>query len=124
VSPTNAGGRRRGVSLTGASPASLRLAAAGPQRPGRARRGHDASEVQTKNAQAFERHRTIATGNVGGRSRAPSASARGGYRRTRARLPLRKTLAAGIVGLTGWSSGEPLLDPMCGQRDAPHRGGR
>ena len=28
--------------------------------------------------------------------------------------PLRENLAAGIVRLTGWQPGEPLLDPMCG----------
>jgi putative N6-adenine-specific DNA methylase len=28
--------------------------------------------------------------------------------------PLRENLAAGIVLLTGWQPGEPLLDPMCG----------
>ncbi len=28
--------------------------------------------------------------------------------------PLKKNLAAGILGLTGWQPGAPLLDPMCG----------
>jgi putative N6-adenine-specific DNA methylase len=37
-----------------------------------------------------------------------------GYRRDAGEAPLKENLAAGIVGLTGWSSGEPLLDPMCG----------
>ena len=39
---------------------------------------------------------------------------RRGYRRDAGEAPLKENLAAGIVGLTGWSSGEPLLDPMCG----------
>jgi putative N6-adenine-specific DNA methylase len=39
---------------------------------------------------------------------------RRGYRRDAGEAPLKENLAAGIVGLTGWGSGEPLLDPMCG----------
>jgi len=39
---------------------------------------------------------------------------RRGYRRDAGEAPLKENLAAGIVGLTGWRSGEPLLDPMCG----------
>ena len=37
-----------------------------------------------------------------------------GWRRGAAEAPLRENLAAGIVMLTGWQPGEPLLDPMCG----------
>ena len=37
-----------------------------------------------------------------------------GYRRDAGEAPLKENLAAGIVQLTGWNSGEPLLDPMCG----------
>ena len=37
-----------------------------------------------------------------------------GYRRDAGESPLKENLAAGIVRLTGWSLGEPLLDPMCG----------
>jgi len=37
-----------------------------------------------------------------------------GYRRDAGEAPLKENLAAGIVRLTGWNSGEPLLDPMCG----------
>jgi putative N6-adenine-specific DNA methylase len=39
---------------------------------------------------------------------------RRGYRRDAGEAPLKENLAAGIGGLTGWNSGEPLLDPMCG----------
>ena len=37
-----------------------------------------------------------------------------GWRATAGEAPLRENLAAGIVQLTGWQPGEPLLDPMCG----------
>src|SRR5204863_1227334 len=37
-----------------------------------------------------------------------------GYRRNAGDAPLKENLAAGIVRLTGWNPGEPLLDPMCG----------
>jgi len=37
-----------------------------------------------------------------------------GWRTGQAEAPLRENLAAGIVMLTGWQPGEPLLDPMCG----------
>ena len=37
-----------------------------------------------------------------------------GWRRGRAEAPLRENLAAGLVLLSGWKPGEPLLDPMCG----------
>lgn len=37
-----------------------------------------------------------------------------GYRRDAGEAPLKENLAAGIVRLTGWNAGEPLLDPMCG----------
>lgn len=37
-----------------------------------------------------------------------------GWRAGRAEAPLRENLAAGIVKLSGWQPGEPLLDPMCG----------
>ena len=37
-----------------------------------------------------------------------------GWRAGAADAPLRENLAAGIVMLTGWQPGEPLLDPMCG----------
>jgi putative N6-adenine-specific DNA methylase len=39
---------------------------------------------------------------------------RRGYRKDAAEAPLKENLAAGIVRLTGWQPGEPLLDPMCG----------
>jgi putative N6-adenine-specific DNA methylase len=37
-----------------------------------------------------------------------------GWRHGVADAPLRENLAAGIIMLTGWKPGEPLLDPMCG----------
>ena len=37
-----------------------------------------------------------------------------GYRKEAGEAPLKENLAAGIVRLTGWRGGEPLLDPMCG----------
>lgn len=37
-----------------------------------------------------------------------------GWRAGQGEAPLRENLAAGIVMLTGWQPGEPLLDPMCG----------
>ena len=37
-----------------------------------------------------------------------------GYRRDTEEAPLRENLAAGLVVLSGWTPGTPLLDPMCG----------
>jgi putative N6-adenine-specific DNA methylase len=37
-----------------------------------------------------------------------------GWRSAAGDAPLRENLAAGIVRLSGWTPGEPLLDPMCG----------
>jgi putative N6-adenine-specific DNA methylase len=37
-----------------------------------------------------------------------------GYRRFAGEAPLRENLAAGVLRLTGWKAGTPLLDPMCG----------
>ncbi len=37
-----------------------------------------------------------------------------GYRRDAEEAPLRENLAAGLVVLSGWEPGTPLLDPMCG----------
>jgi 23S rRNA (guanine2445-N2)-methyltransferase len=39
---------------------------------------------------------------------------RRGYRLGRTEAPLRETLAAALVGLTGWNGAVPLADPMCG----------
>ncbi len=39
---------------------------------------------------------------------------RRGYRLERTEAPLRETLAAALVDLTGWSGAAPLADPMCG----------
>ncbi|MDR2874312.1 MAG: THUMP domain-containing protein [Methylobacillus sp.] len=37
-----------------------------------------------------------------------------GQRKTSVEAPLRENLAAGILKLSGWQPGTPLLDPMCG----------
>lgn len=37
-----------------------------------------------------------------------------GNRKSSVEAPLRENLAAGIIKLTGWQPGMPLLDPMCG----------
>ncbi|MDH4099705.1 MAG: THUMP domain-containing protein [Nitrospirota bacterium] len=37
-----------------------------------------------------------------------------GYRTEQGEAPLRENLAAGILKLSGWEPGTPLLDPMCG----------
>jgi putative N6-adenine-specific DNA methylase len=37
-----------------------------------------------------------------------------GWRRAQGEAPLRENLAAGILTLSGWRPGIPLLDPMCG----------
>jgi putative N6-adenine-specific DNA methylase len=37
-----------------------------------------------------------------------------GYRRDTEPAPLRENLAAGLLALTGWTTGQPFLDPMCG----------
>ncbi len=37
-----------------------------------------------------------------------------GWRGEAVEAPLRENLAAGLVMLSGWTPGEPLLDPMCG----------
>jgi putative N6-adenine-specific DNA methylase len=37
-----------------------------------------------------------------------------GWRGETVQAPLRENLAAGLIMLSGWKPGEPLLDPMCG----------
>jgi putative N6-adenine-specific DNA methylase len=44
---------------------------------------------------------------------------RRGYRLETAKAPLRETLAAGLVLLTGWQPEYPLLDPFCGSGTIP-----
>jgi putative N6-adenine-specific DNA methylase len=44
---------------------------------------------------------------------------RRGYRGDPEEAPLRETLAAGMVLLTGWDGKTPLLDPMCGAGTIP-----
>lgn len=44
---------------------------------------------------------------------------RRGYRQDLTAAPLRETLAAGLIGLTGWLEDEPFVDPMCGSGTLP-----
>ena len=44
---------------------------------------------------------------------------RRGYRLERNEAPLRETLAAAVVALTGWDGTIPLADPMCGSGTIP-----
>ena len=37
-----------------------------------------------------------------------------GFRKSSVEAPIRENLAAGILALSGWKAGDPLLDPMCG----------
>jgi putative N6-adenine-specific DNA methylase len=37
-----------------------------------------------------------------------------GFRKSSVEAPIRENLAAGILALSGWQPGDPLLDPMCG----------
>ena len=37
-----------------------------------------------------------------------------GYRPPQAKAPLNEVLAAGLLALSGWRPGTPLIDPMCG----------
>ncbi len=42
-----------------------------------------------------------------------------GYRRDPTIAPLKETLAAGLVALTGWDQASPFVDPMCGSGSLP-----
>lgn len=44
---------------------------------------------------------------------------RRGYRQDLTVAPLRETLAAGLIGLTGWGGDNPFVDPMCGSGTLP-----
>jgi putative N6-adenine-specific DNA methylase len=44
---------------------------------------------------------------------------RRGYREAVGKAPLRETLAAAILAGAGWTSGAPLIDPMCGSGTIP-----
>lgn len=44
---------------------------------------------------------------------------RRGYRRDPTIAPLKETLAAGLVALTGWDQRAPFVDPMCGSGSLP-----
>ena len=42
-----------------------------------------------------------------------------GYRRGEAKAPLKETLAAGLIALTGWQGDRPFYDPFCGSGTLP-----
>jgi len=42
-----------------------------------------------------------------------------GFRHSTVEAPLRENLAAGILGLAGWTANQPLLDPLCGSGTIP-----
>lgn len=42
-----------------------------------------------------------------------------GYRASSSEAPLKETLAAGLVLITGWNGTDPLYDPMCGSGTIP-----
>ncbi len=44
---------------------------------------------------------------------------RRGYRLDRTEAPLRETLAAALVAMTGWDGSVPFVDPMCGSGTIP-----
>jgi len=44
---------------------------------------------------------------------------RRGYRLATAKAPLRETLAAGMLLVSGWDTASPLLDPFCGSGTIP-----
>lgn len=44
---------------------------------------------------------------------------RRGYRQDRVEAPLRETLAAGLIGLSGWDGISSFADPMCGSGTLP-----
>lgn len=44
---------------------------------------------------------------------------RRGYRQDRVEAPLRETLAAGLIGLSGWDGTSSFADPMCGSGTLP-----
>jgi len=44
----------------------------------------------------------------------PAPPSTAGYRLARTEAPLRETLAAALVELSGWDGNLPLADPMCG----------
>ncbi len=46
-----------------------------------------------------------------------------GYRQAIAKAPLRETLAAGMILLSGWNNTAPLIDPFCGSGTIPVEAG-
>jgi putative N6-adenine-specific DNA methylase len=42
-----------------------------------------------------------------------------GYRQGEAKAPLKETLAAGLIALTGWQGDRPFYDPFCGSGTLP-----
>ena len=61
-------------------------------------------------------HRNICTVSL---DSSGDALDRRGYRLERNEAPLRETLAAAVVALTGWDGSIPLADPMCGSGTIP-----
>ena len=47
---------------------------------------------------------------------------RRGYRQASGKAPLRETLAAALLLALEWDGSTPLVDPLCGLGDHPHRG--
>ena len=48
---------------------------------------------------------------------------RRGYRQAMGTAPLKETLAAALLDMTGWDASLPLLDPLCGSGTLPLEGG-
>ena len=71
------------------------------------RRPHAARRAHPRFSRGRARARSISIPPASRCSSAAGAARRG-------EAPLRENLAAGIVMLSGWQPGEPLLDPMCG----------
>lgn len=47
---------------------------------------------------------------------------RRGYRQESVEAPLNEVLAAGMILMSGWRGESDFIDPMCGSRNAAHRG--
>ncbi|WP_243370082.1 THUMP domain-containing protein [Geotalea sp. SG265] len=65
------------------------------------------------NLHLFRNHCTVSLDTSG------SPLDRRGYRLERTAAPLRETLAAGLLALSGWDGTTPLVDPMCGSGTIP-----
>ena len=65
------------------------------------------------NVHLFRNHCTISLDSSG------TPLDRRGYRLDRNAAPLRETLAAALLALSGWDASVPLVDPMCGSGTIP-----